>query len=373
MADTIFETSDALTVKRWASELGYDIVYRTELSPLIDMGVIDMKNELTKGPGDQVTFALGKKLTGAGFTSREVAEGNGESLSLYSDAIVINELGHVVGLPSAERAIDSQRIPFSLREFARNRLKTWWEERLATIFFNHACGNTYANSITDTAKYRGFNTITAPTSGRHLWAAAGASETNTTDEGLESDDIFNLNLVDKAREAAETAASPIHPLNVTGNEAKGGMDISGGRYVMYLHPYQVTDLRITTSTGQWLDIQKAAMQGGNVSKNPIYTDALGEYNNVILKKSTQVTTGTNSSTAAQITTVRRAVLMGQQAVAMAFGKNNGPTTMNWNEELLDHKRKMEVSVFSMLGMKKTVFDSADFGTVVMSTYAAAHT
>lgn len=53
--------------------------------------------------------------------------------------------------------------------------------------------------------------------------------------------------------------------------------------------------------------------------------------------------------------------------------DNGPTTMGWNEELIDHKRRMEVSTFTLWGIKKTRFDSADFGTVVGSTYAAAHT
>ncbi len=372
MADTIFETSDAMTVKKWSSELAFEILYRTELGPLIDMGVIDLKTELSKGPGDQITHALIKKLTGAGFTSREIAEGNGESLSIYSDALVINELGHVVGIANEGRSIDTQRVPWSLRNTAKSRLKNWYEERQSVIFFNHVCGNTYANSIADAAKYRGFNTIVAPSSGRQIWSQQGAGETNSADEGIESDDIFTLNMIDRMRETAEAATTPVNPLNVTAGEAEGAMDISGGRYVCYIHPYQATDLRTTTSTGQWLDIQKAAMMGGNISKNPIYSDALGEYNNVIIKKSPHVTTGTNSSTAAQITTVRRAVLLGKQACAWAYGKDNGATTIKWNEELLDHKRKMEISAFAIFGAKKTQYDSTDFGVIVGSTYAAAH-
>jgi len=81
----------------------------------------------------------------------------------------------------------------------------------------------------------------------------------------------------------------------------------------------------------------------------------------------------NSTSGAAITTVRRAVLLGAQACAISFGKNNGATNYNWNEELIDHKRQLEVSVLSIFGMKKTVFDSQDFGTVVVSSYAAAHT
>jgi N4-gp56 family major capsid protein len=372
MASTTFETSDALTVKKWASKLGYDVVYRTELSSMIgsdENSIIHMKNELTKGPGDLITFPLMKKLTGAGFTTREVAEGNGESLSLYSDSVTINELGHVVSIPNEGRSIDTQRIPIKLRQAGMNGLKTWLAERMSQTFFYHVCGYTVANA--SGAKYNGNNTITAPTSGRHIWRAAGAAESNTSDDNIDSDDIMSLNMIDHMRETAETLSSPIRPINVEGNYEAGGTDISGGKYIMYLHPYQVTDLRTSTDTGQWLDIQKAAMMGGNTSKNPIYSDALGEYNNVILKKANHVTQGVASAGTA-ITTVRRAVLLGAQAVSLAYGKDGGPTTYNWNEELLDHKRVLEISTFCIWGMVKNVFDSADFGVVVGSTYAAAH-
>ena len=46
------------------------------------------------------------------------------------------------------------------------------------------------------------------------------------------------------------------------------------KFLMFLHDYQVTDLRTSTSSGQWLDIQKAALAGGASSKSPIYTGCL---------------------------------------------------------------------------------------------------
>lgn len=112
--------------------------------------------------------------------------------------------------------------------------------------------------------------------------------------------------------------------------------------------------------------------GGQVTKSPIYTGALGEYNGVIIRQSQDVTQGVNSSTSAAITTVRRAILLGAQAAVIGYGQANyGPMRYRWNEELLDHKRKLEVSAWSIWGLKKCVFNSADFGTVVVSTYATA--
>lgn len=368
MAQTTFGVNDALAVKLWAKRLEYDIVYRTDISSLIGESpnsIIHLKTETSKESGDKVTFPLMKKLTGDGFTESEIAEGNGESLSLYSDAVLINELGHVVEIPNKGRSIDAQRVPVNLREAARSGLRTWKGERMSVVFFNHVCGYTPETR----AKFNGNNTIMAPT--RQVWVDENGPTTNNGDEDIGSADKFTLSYVDYARELAETGSSPLRPINVEGTD--GGRDISGGKYVMYVHPYQVTDLRTNTSNGQWLDIQKAALSAKNESKNPIYTDALGEYNNVILKKSNHVTPGVNSADGTSIATVRRAVLLGAQSAVVAYGKGNGPSTYAWNEELIDHKRRLEVSIMCMYGMKKTQFDSEDFGTVVVSSYAAKHT
>jgi N4-gp56 family major capsid protein len=141
-----------------------------------------------------------------------------------------------------------------------------------------------------------------------------------------------------------------------------------------MHPYQVTDLRTDASTaGNWFDIQKAALQGGKVSKNPIYTGALGEYNGVIIRSSYDVTQGVHSSTGAAVTTVRRAPFMGAQAAMMAFGPDSSADSFAWEEEWFDYRRELGVSAQSLWGLKKTIFNSVDFGNIVISTYAVAHT
>jgi N4-gp56 family major capsid protein len=369
MATTTFGVNDANAVKLWARRLGFQIIYRTDISALVGEdpnSIIQLKPETQKSAGDKVTFSLMTELLGDGFTEGEVAEGNGESLSIFADAILINELGHVVGVPNKGRAIDDQRVPFNLRDAARLGLRGWWNKRLSVVFFNHVCGYTPETRL----KYVGNNAILAPSSGRQIWVDT-AGNNSDGDENLASDDVMSLKWIDYARELAETGSNPVRPINVEGYD--DGRDISGGRYVMYLHPYQVTDIRTNASTGQWLDIQKAALANGQASKNPIYTDALGEYNNVILKKANHVTPGANSATpTTSVADVRRAVLLGAQACAMATSKAGGATDFDWNEELLDHKRKLEVSVMSIFGMKKTRFNGTDFGTVVVSSYAAPH-
>jgi hypothetical protein len=50
-----------------------------------------------------------------------------------------------------------------------------------------------------------------------------------------------------------------------------------------MHTFQFDAMKSTTSTGQWLDIQKAAAaaQGQN---NPIFKGNVGEYNGVLMHK-----------------------------------------------------------------------------------------
>lgn len=316
MAYTSYGVNDALAVKLWSKYLAVEALKATEIAPLIgenSNSIIQLKTDTQKGAGDRITCGLRMQLSGDGFSESDTAEGNGESLTTYSDNLLINELGHVVGVKS-QNTIDAQRVQFDLRAEARDGLADWFAKRMSVSFFNAVCGYTPQTNV----KFTGLNAVTAPSSGRIIRAAAQAS-----DQALTSSHPFTLDLIDKAKEAAKTASPKIRPIKI-GNQDK---------YVCYLHPYQVTDLRTTTSTGQWLDIQKAAMSGGEVSKNPIFSGALGEYNGVVLREAEDVTQGVNGSTGAAIATVRRAVFLGAQAAMIGFGQRNAPDRWRWNEEL----------------------------------------
>ena len=150
--------------------------------------------------------------------------------------------------------------------------------------------------------------------------------------------VMNLAVIDSLVEKAKVAVPLVRPVMVNGER----------KYLMFLHSYQVTDLRVNTSAGQWLDIQKAALAGGAGSKSPIYSGALGEYNNVILHESFRITNGVSNAGAVQ-TSTRRAVLCGAQAGALAWGKefSNG-VHYKWIEELFDYERELGVSAQTVI-------------------------
>jgi N4-gp56 family major capsid protein len=355
MAYPTYGVNDANAVKHWSKMLSMSARDTTPISPLLgedENSIIQVKTETKKDKGDSVTFSLLARLQGDGYSEGQTAVGNAEAMTLYAQSAVINEIGHVCSPPS-QNSIDHQRIPFNLREEAKGLLGLWFGERWSAWFFNQVCG--YTAESRD--KYYGFNAPAAPTSTRKV--LTGTS--NSNDEDLDSSDTFVITNFDKAVEKASIGSPMVRPVKVRGEDM----------YVAYLHPYQVTSLRTNTSTGQWLDIQKAVITGGKIDSNPIFTGALGVYNGVVIRKSQDVTQGVNSSSGAAITTVRRAVLLGAQAAVMAFGTGKGLTKYRWSEELIDHERKLEVGGWTFAGIKKTKFNSVDFGVVTMSSYATS--
>lgn len=353
MATTSYGVNDALAVKLWSKELAVEALKKTYFKDFIGSSpssLIQLKSETSKGPGDKITFGLRMQASGDGVLGDGVLEGNEESLTTYSDAVYIDQLrhAHVTG-----GRISEQRVPFDLRQECKDSLSDWWANRLDTAFANQLAGNT---GQTDT-KYTGNQATVAPSSTRLVYPSSARNSEAT----INSSDTFTLAMIDKAVETARTASPMIRPLKINGRDY----------YVAFLHDYQVTDLRINTSTGQWLDIQKSAMTGGQVSDNPILTGALGEYNGVLLYRWNRIPVAP-SSAAAGAGNVRRAVLCGAQAVMLAFGQDNSESKFTWVEKLFDYDNRFGVAAGTIFGMKKTVFNSVDFGTVVMPTYAVAH-
>jgi N4-gp56 family major capsid protein len=179
-------------------------------------------------------------------------------------------------------------------------------------------------------------------------ATAEASLSDTTDHA------FSLTLIDKAVEKAKLAKNAMRQVNMGGEEY----------LVCMIHPTQTTALRTSTTTGQWLDIQKAAMSGGNTTKNPIFTGALGVYNGVIIRESTRIPSpGTGQANS----NVRRAVLLGAQAASMAFGRDSGKGVYSWKEEMFDYGNQLGVAAGCIAGLQKNRFNGSDFATIVIST------
>lgn len=351
MAVSTYGTNNALAVKLWSRKLFREALKQTTMSKYMGEGSDNMIQVLTdtkKGPGDKITVGLRMQLSGAGVQGDGTLEGNEEALTTYSDAIFIDQLRHAV---RSGGKMSDQRIPFSVREEARMGLQDWWADRIDQSLINQLCGVT---TQTDTRYTGNQATIGPTTTTRALLAGVATTEASLS---TSASYFFSTALVDRCVAAAKVATPLIRPINVDG----------ANYYLMFIHPYQTYQLRTGGATaGSWADIQKAAIQGGQSTKNPIFTGALGVWNNVILVENPRIPAITTSQGAA---TGYRAVFCGAQSAAFAVGQDNSPEKMSWVEELFDYENQLGVSAGMIWGAKKLVYNSLDFGTITMSTYS----
>lgn len=354
MSAVTYGVNDALSNKLWAKKLNVEALKTTYFGKFMGEGssnMIQVKTELDQNAGDKVTVGLRVQMVGDGVTEGQVLQGNEESFSTYNDSLFINELAHA-GRVKGKNSIDAQRVPFNLRTEAKSGLSDWFANRFDTCMANHLAGNTLETRM----QYVGNNAVTAST---NIYRTTGSDDATVN---ADSTKIMTLGVLDALVERANVASPLIRPLMVGGEK----------KYLAFLHDFQVTDMRTNTNTGQWLDIQKAALAGGIGSKSPIYTGALGEYNDVILHKWNRLPVGISNAGAAQ-TSTRRGVFCGAQAAMVGFGKEfSKGSHFKWIEELFDYERELGVSAQTLWGIKKSVFNSADFAVIPFTTYAVAH-
>lgn len=355
MATTSYGVNDALAVKLWSTRMDVEALKETTAYEFMGSGsgsLAQIMTETQKGAGDSVKWGIRMLPTGEGTSENETQEGNEEGLTRYTDQLVINELGHAHRVKQ-EGTIDRQRVPYNLREECFDSLKDWLADRVDTWFFNQLAGNT---AVTN-GKYTGFNATLAPTTGRIF-----RDGSRTTDQALTNAEPFKLSLIDKAVNKAKTTSPMLRPIKGLGKEVD---------YVCFIHPDQTLSLRQdTTTAGNWFDLQGKRLQGGEGNSSGLYTGALGIYNRTLIVENTRVPPGVHSTSNTAVANTRRAIFCGAQALGLSFGKGGGKNKFKWVEELFDYERELGVRSSFIAGMKKTQYNSADYGTIVLATYAA---
>lgn len=352
MATTAYGVNHPLAVKLWSKKLMREALKETYASRFMGTSkdsLVYVKDDLNKSAGDRIRVGLRMQLAGAGVTGDGTLEGQEEELTTYTDNLFIDQLRHAV---RSSGEMSEQRVPFSVREEALDGLRDWWAHKIDSGFFNQLAGVDSGISIQDS----GLQAATAPSSLAGNTRILYPNDMTTENSASSSAVGLVLTDIDRLIANAKTATPLIRPLKVQGQD----------KYVMFLHPYQMHDLKTDATANRitWYDIMRARVQGGEMN-NPIFNGALGEYNGVILHESTRVPLAPGT------TTVRRAIFCGAQAACFATGRRDAGTQMKWVEEFFDYENQLGVSAAMIWGLKKTIFNSIDFGTIVMSTEATA--
>lgn len=377
MAVTQQLSNDPTTVLQFSTVAFVDMMKRTSFGSIASTSAVYEAKELNGSRrGDRITIPLVNILTGVGVGEGGTMVGREEALNHEAFSMSTGVFRNAVLNPNSE-TIEQERTYVDFDPVSQELLTEYHGSRLDASVFNVAAGCTATTITVDGTAYtgsnrlfvQGFNTPTAPTSNRILRAGGAAN-----DQSLTSVDTMTLDLVDDALVTIMGTYPTMKPLE-------------NGMFRMYMSYQQRIDLeRDATGQIQMYQLELAKMQGG---KESIYTDAdsyyaesrpWGRYKNVEFYCSTRIANGQNSSTAAQITTVNRAVIFGKNALVYGSpfgtmsgrGNKNGVGTppLRMFVQLSDYEYYKGREGRMLYGLAKTVQDSQDLGTFVISTYAA---
>ena len=356
MAITSFGTNDVQTVKIWSALTMRDMLKSTLFNKFVGTGksaIIQRLSELEKTAGDTIKYDLLMQMSGAGITGDNRMRDNEEALVYYQDSVAIEQLRNA----HAFRRMSQQRTLHDMRTDAKTNLADWYAGKLDDYMFRYLCGDTTINHA---------QAGVAPDA-THYILSGDVTRTGViaTDEAsLGSNDQISLADMDYAKESAKTLAPLIRPAMIDGQEY----------FVVVLHPYSVTDIRLDVANSaytDWPTIQMYANKRG--LDNPIFTGALGVYNGMIMFESTRIFS--------PATSVRRNLFLGSQAGVFAIGnaydtmeqqRVGKDNFMSWYEETDDYGNEKGIAVGCIFGMKATRFNSKDFGKMVISSYAISH-
>lgn len=362
MAQTIVAFGDPKAQKKWSANLAVDTrkksYFENRFIGTDDNNIIQRKTELETDAGDTISFDLCVQMRNKPTYGDARLEGKEESLKFYTDQVIIDQVRHAA---SAGGKMSRKRTAHDMRMIAKNRLGDYFARLVDELFFMYLSGARGINQdfIEDTS-YTGFagNAFTAPDAAHIIYGGSATSKAS-----LAAADKMTVTVVEKA----VTKAAMMQALDPSVANMVPVTNGADDQYVLLMSPFQEFDMRTNTTTGQWLDIQKAAAaaEGRN---NPIFKGALGMINNVVLHKHRNVVRFNDYGAGGNVD-ASRALFLARQAGIVAYGTAGG-LRYSWEENTKDYGNEPTVASGFIGGIKKTTFNSKDFGVISIDTAAA---
>lgn len=346
--------------------------------------------DLAKGAGDTVSIDLFNILTGKPVMGDKRVAGRMMQLTSSSMDVAINQ---VRGGADSGGRMTQKRTVHNLRSICMAGLQAWmqrYEDQASLVHLAGARG-TQATSdwvvpFTSDPEFNEImvNKVQAPTKNRYF---AANDATNPGDIG--TNDALTLQDIDRIVTSLRESPVVLQSVKIKGDERAWNDPL----WVMFVTERQWLYLQSRTSQVQWRQaVQNAFERKSAGVKHPLF-DAYETimWNGVLIKRlnryAIRFDTGSNvvidtggsdgltytESTVQTAVPVDRAVIVGAQALASAYGKSNSDYFYDWSEEKVDHGNSVEVVCAQMGGKAKVRFkiDGADtdFGCAVVDSYA----
>lgn len=376
MAQTKFGVNDPQEVKKWGTDLAVAINRESYFSSSMASESkrartpIQVITDLEKGAGLEVTVDLLMPMSMEPVVQAKL-EGRGAPLKYFTDKLRIDQVRGAVG---AGDTVTSKATLRNLREDAKIVMKDWWarlQDELHFIYLSGGFGNVGQGYLwSSTNAMFGVNAITAPDAMHQMYGSpAVGAVTATSKATVAATDPFNLRLIDRAVAKAETMGGDgsnelsMVPVNVDGKKC----------YVVLCHTFQYDAMKKDATTGQWLDIQKAAAAASG-SNALLFKNSGGMYADCVIHKHRNVVRFSDYGAGANLPAAR-ALFLASQAGEIAYGSSGGAgTRYKWTEVMTDHEDQVEIGTNCIMGVKKSTYKSKDgavtrdFGVFAMDTY-----
>ena len=380
-----------------------------------DMPLMMIRN-LEKNKGDLVSYTLSKVMQGYGHVGDDTIEGKGIPLDYSEDSLKINQIRQVA---DAGATMTIQRTEYDLEKQCRADLTGWFARMFDQVIQCHLAGArgndtgedwTVPTEAEDSARLARLmiNPLRPPSNDRYFIAGqtTAAGSANPTEIG--TTDVLSL---DDLRRIVTHLRQQSIKLPAVSMRSITGRKLT--QWCLFVTENQWRYLSEGRQSNQWRQLVAAGnARQAEIGNHPLFTGECAEFEGLIIKRidrpisfsggdkievfnsstgmPTEYTVPTVNSDGDPINlTIHRALLVGGQAMAMAFGnavrrgrRSDGGTSggsmtpypMRWTQEWHDHSDKMEVAAATMFGCQKTRFEHTDgrvrdFGVAVIDSYA----
>lgn len=329
-----------LTPQQWDDQFFMEYVRDSRFKRYMgtdENAIIQLKDDLTRKPGDKVTFANVRKLKGQGVTGNQVLEGNEEELDSRSMAVTVNPLRNAVIVTDW----DEQKSAIDLRDAGRMALKLWAMEKMRdqTIAALYSINGVAYDSATEAQK----DAWLADNADRVLFGSA-VSNNSGNDHSASLANIDNTNdklttsVISLAKRRAQLASPAIKPIRLNEDEEW---------YVMFANSLAFRDLQLDSAMQQ-ANRDARAREGNAMNSNPLFTGGSLVWDGVIIREIPEIPY--LAGVGAGGIQVGANFLCGAQAIGVAWAQRTRSTT-----DVRDYGFRTGVGVQEIRGIEKLLF------------------
>jgi hypothetical protein len=330
-------TDNGLSVTQWNNDIFTEYLGQLFWSPWMGTSsdsIIQVKEDLTKAPGDTLKMGLRGQMQGGKVTGNAKAKDNEGTVYFHYQSIVVDNVRHVIKIEDIP--MSSKRVGFDLLKSAKEALQDKASRDLDTEITTQLCDST------------------ARGAGRYLYGAATSNYSATHATGLATidavNDILTSNMIDIGKRLARLAPSQtakVRPMRV-----KVGKN-NEEWYICVGHTYAIRDL--VNNDASFRNAQLLLPPNGANRDSIIFSgnSFKGSWNGTLIYEYENISLETNTNTVQ----CAHNLFLGAQAGAVVWGQRS-----KFGEEPSDLGHDMSYETHEIRGVDKMYFTRTDGAT-----------